>query len=278
MLKGTLFALLGFFFLAVFGVTTKMACQGENKIVVSFLTYFLALALLTPCALKIGFTPLDTRLKGLTFCRAFFGLMASVLYMQSLDMLSVANASLLYSTAPLFIPFLAMGWMKNRITVRTWVAVVIGFIGITCIIRPDLSFSHQSGTFVGLTAGFFLAVALLFLKRLTQVQNILMVIFYFALLGTLFQIPLALYCWKAPSFSSVLILLVCALSFIVSQYCIAVAYRYAPVTKVGVFQYSAIVFAGFFDWAIWQHVPNLPDLLGAALVIFAGTLVIRQGN
>jgi drug/metabolite transporter (DMT)-like permease len=55
------------------------------------------------------------------------------------------------------------------------------------------------------------------------------------------------------------------------------AYAHAPAAQVGPFVYSAVVFAGVFDWVLFARLPDALTLAGAALVCGAGIVTLRLG-
>ena len=56
------------------------------------------------------------------------------------------------------------------------------------------------------------------------------------------------------------------------------AYRYVKASVLAPTSYFAVVFAGILDWFIWQHLPDTWTVLGIALVILGGVLVLRLGQ
>lgn len=275
-MSGSLYAAVAFLFMALFGVITKIVASHESAIWTSFVTYLFCTLFLLPQAYKIGIKRQSAELLNLYVGRTLFGLGASYLYMISISSIPLANATLLYSTAPLFIPFIAMGWFKNKISFATWMAIGTGFVGIWLIIRPASLDVDHIGCLIGLAAGLSLAFAFTFLKRLVAEENASLVIFYFSLLATLFQLPLALSFWQPPSISSTFLLSIAALSFVLVQLFICRAYKYASVSQIGVFQYLTIPYVTIIDWWFWGVRPTTCDVIGMLVVVSAGSFILLR--
>ncbi len=67
--------------------------------------------------------------------------------------LSMAEAFSLIFLQPAFVTLMSMTFLKERIGVRRWSAVVIGFLGVLIVLRPgfrDLSIGHLGAIFAGL--------------------------------------------------------------------------------------------------------------------------------
>jgi len=52
------------------------------------------------------------------------------------------------------------------------------------------------------------------------------------------------------------------------------ATKHAPVRLTGSFLYSGVIFAAFFEWLIWNVVPNIWSLVGTILVIVGACLLL----
>lgn len=112
-------------------------------------------------------------------------------------------------------------------------------------VQPDL----KKGTYYVLLAFFFLAVCIQF---------------PFLLLDS------------PPPFKSWLFACGAGAAFLLAQVFLVKGYEYADAAKVGVFQYTTIIYVGIIDWLIWNVVPYPSELIGVLLVIVAGILIIRS--
>ena len=64
----------------------------------------------------------------------FFGF--SFFYL-SLTFMSLAMANALFFSSPFFISILAMIFLKEKIGIRRWSAIFVGFIGVYIVLNPD---------------------------------------------------------------------------------------------------------------------------------------------
>ena len=54
------------------------------------------------------------------------------------------------------------------------------------------------------------------------------------------------------------------------------SYKYSEVSLVTPLKYLALVFAIIFGYLIWDEVPTIKSLFGAALVIFSTLIIFRR--
>ena len=64
------------------------------------------------------------------------------------------------------------------------------------------------------------------------------------------------------------------LSGALGQYWITEAFRWAPPSVVGPFEYTSILWAFVIDWVFWSAKPTMGLVIGATVVITSGVFVI----
>ncbi len=276
LVKGSILVIIGFFFMAVFGVLTKAAYVNDSGIWISFITYLISTILLLPFILFKGLSYLKSEHFPYHFCRAAFGCAASFLYMLSMHYIPLVNATLLFNVAPIYLPILAIIFMKEKISTRVWLAIGLGLIGIIIIIKPNAQIFEQSGDLIGLASGMSLAIAYFMIKLLSSTDPSLRVIFYYFFLSLILQLPLLFFAGELPPMKEIILAALAGASLVLAQIFIVEGYKYAPVSKVGVFQYTSIVFVGIIDWMIWGIVPTASALFGALLVVLAAYFIISS--
>lgn len=276
LVKGSLFVLIAFFCMAVFGLFTKSATLNSDAQWISFITYSTATLCLIPYVLSKGLNFLKTKHFAYHVARSVFGLTASFLYMISMHYIPIVNATLLFNTAPIFIPIIATLWLNEDISKRIWLGILIGFIGIIIIIQPSLAILSQSGDFIALASGICLAIAYLLIQVLTPTDAKFLIIFYFFFLSTCLQIPLLLFAGNTPNLYNFSLAAMAGLSLLLAQVFLVQGYQYATASQVGIYQYTSVIFVGLMQWLFWGITPNLTTLLGTIVVIIAAYIIIRS--
>lgn len=276
-LRGSVFGLVAFFCMAVFGILTKVALNGGSAFWVSFIVYLTGTLVLTPFILQKGFSFLKSEHYPLLFGRAIIGTIASFCYTIAINYTPIVNGTLLFNTAPIFIPLIATLFLKVKIDRGVWLAVLIGFIGIIVIIKPTAEIFTQTGNLIGILSGISLAVAYLMMKLLTSTDPGIRIIFYYLGIGMLLQIPL-IFLSGLPNGESCIYSMLAGIMLLSAQLALVTGYKYAQASQIGIYQYTTVVFVGLFDWLIWNTVPTIGELVGVLLVTLAGIIIIRSGQ
>lgn len=277
-LKGSLFALLGFFCMAIFGILTRAAYQQGGAIWVSEITYVVGSLVCWPFIMASGgVRSLQSEHYGKLFLRAAFGCTASFLYTLSLKTIPIVNATLLFNAAPIFIPILAIVLLKTSVSKWAWVAVALGFVGIAIIVKPSASILEQPANLIALASGMSLAVAYVLIKLLTATETRIRIVFYYLFVSSILQLPLLLVAGAVPEMACWLWASAAGIMLFLAQLSLVQAYNCAEVQQVGVYQYASVVFVGLIEWFLGGHTPSASEFVGVLLVMIAGIVIIRSG-
>lgn len=274
MIKGSFYMIVTFFFVAVFGVFLKVGQEGTTAAWMTFIGYAVAFGFLVLHTCKIGLSYLKTKRIIPLFLRAFFGSAATLLYVLSLRYIPLLDATLLFNTTPLFVPIFSIFILKSKISWKVWLAILVGFVGILLIIRPSPHSLGHPGDLLGLGSGILLSLAFVMVKYLTSTEPMQRINFYFFGFGMLLLSPFAFFSEPLPTLVNWGWGLGTGAAFILCQVFLVKAYQCAEAHEIGVFQYSSVVFAGFFDWILWNKTPSLLTFIGVVCVIIGGALAI----
>ena len=261
---------------ASMGVLIRFASDGlPNETVVFFRNLF-GLLVLLPLVWRRGVShSLKTAYPLLHLLRSLCGLAAMYCFFYALANMPLASAVLLNFTAPLFIPFIAMLWLKESVGSRVAAAIMIGFTGVLFVLKPG-SGLHSQVALIGLASGAFAAVAMVSLRRLSRTEPAFrVVVFYGITCTTVSSMPL-LWSWQTPDIEALMQLAGAGTFATAGQYLLSKGYAYAPAAQIGPFTYTSVVFAAGYGWFFWQEMPDGLSATGTVLIIIAGALAMRQ--
>lgn len=267
----------GFFFAATGALVKLAAAKLPNEMVVFMRSFSGLLALLPWLVHRRGRGLGTTRWRG-HLARSLAGLGAMYCYFYAIAHLPLADAVLLNYTTPLFVPFIALVWLGERMPRGVWIPIGIGFAGIVLILKPGMTL-FTPAALIGLVSGLLAALALAGVRRLTHTEPIMRIVFYFTLVATLVSAVPLWWRWRTPETADWLLLISMGTLATVGQFLLTRAYAEAPAAQVGPFSYVIVVFAALFGWWLWGDVPDGMSVAGAVLVVAAGIVTIRlAGN
>lgn len=240
-----------------------------------FLRNAFSLLFLTPWLLRLSFDGLRTQVIHLHLTRALAGVCGIYLFVYAIRELNLAEAVLLNHTSGLFVPFLALIWLRERPSALVGLALCIGFVGVAMMLHPgelDVSLAMLAG----LASGFTSALAIVTIRRNTRTEPYARIVFYFFVLATLVSAVPILWAWETPSPREWLMMAGAGLFATLGQVFATRAYSFAQAAQIGPWTYSSVVFAGVWGWLLWGDVPDAWSWAGAALIITGGVLTLRR--
>ncbi|MFC6329383.1 DMT family transporter [Alloalcanivorax gelatiniphagus] len=269
-LRGALLLILGEGLLAVMAAMIKHVSETLPIEMIVFGRNLCGLLVLMPILIASGgIRDLGTRHLGLHFIRGFTGVTAMFCFFFTIAHIALAEAVLVKMTVPFFLPLVAWLWLGDRISVHTWFAIALGFVGVGFIMRADQG-NVDPVILVALAGAMIMSVAKVSIRRMAASEPAHRVVFYFSLFATVISALLLLRVHQAPTPGQCLWLLAIGLVAIGGQFAMTTAYQLARPGQVGVYNYSAVVWAALLGWLFWGETLVLSTLLGTLLIIGAG--------
>ena len=271
--RGALFAIFAAAAFSVTGICVKAASGHAPNEVVVFIRSAVSLLTLLPWVLRNGISILYTQRLGGHLWRAGFGVCAMYAFFYGIAHLQLAAAMLLTYSTPLFVPFIAWYWIKEKPPLMVFPAVLVGLVGIGFIVKPGFNEINYSASLVGISSGIFAACAMVSIRRISDTEPTPRIVFYFAALATLISSVPLLWAWQPPDSTTLAILVAAGISATAGQLCLTQAYVCAPAARVGPFTYMAVIFSALLAWLLWGESLDRWFVLGSILVIATCVMV-----
>lgn len=209
---------------------------------------------------------------GLT-ARSGMGLIAQWCTFTSLAMLPIAEATTLHFASPFIMTLLSIYVLKERVGVWRWGAILLGFVGVLFILRPDFS-GDFAGQFIALCAAAVMAINMLMIRSLASRVNVEAITLYVHLIGVAVMFPIMLSVGYTPSPKAFAYLIVAGFVAGFAQLLLNYAYLTAPAPYVSAFSYIQIVFVTVLGFWIFGNLPGPTFFLGAAIIVGSGVIII----
>lgn len=272
--KGVSLALTGYLCMALMSVCAKGLTHLPTAILI-FAQFSISLLLSLPSVIKLGLQGLKTEHPWLMSLRASTALLNIAAMLLALRYIPLVNAVVLQNTAPLFVPFILLFWLRKKIATRLWVALLIGFLGVIFIVKPSGNVINI-GTLIGLSSGLFSALSMTTVAVLKYYQeSTTRIMFYMLLIGVIVSAPfLLMYHNISFNLHDIWLLLALGVTTYFASILLTHAFAQGSTHVLAALSYSTVAFAGVLGLAIWGHVPDWISLIGILCVSLGGILAI----
>ena len=188
--------------------------------------------------------------------------------------LPLADVITYYLAAPIFVTALSAIVLRERVGWRRWSAVLIGFCGVLSALRPSAQ-TVSWPAMIALAGSLTFAVLMLITRSLRATPDIVLASVQF--MGTfVFGAVLAPFGWIAPARGSLVFFVVAGCISVCALLCVNRSLKLAPASVVVPYQYSMIVWAVMFGYAVFGDVPSMATIIGAAIIIGAGLYIFLR--
>lgn len=213
-----------------------------------------------------------TRNMAAHFWRGTVGFASMLCMFYSFKLLPLADAVAINFLGPVFAVLFAMILLRERARLRHWLSLGAGLVGVLIMTQPGHAGMNWLGFGVAMLGTVLFGITQTCIRILGRTENALTTVWVFALMATIFAAAFQPLVWRTPAGYDWLLLIGTGLFALVGQIAVTKAYQYAPAATIGPFNYTSLIWAMLFGALFWDEQPTPQILLGAAIIIAAGSL------
>ncbi len=217
-----------------------------------------------------GLTILKTKNLSLQLGRGTLAICSALLFVFALRYVPLADAVAASFIAPFLVTMLGAMVLGEKVGIKRWSAIVVGFIGALIIVRPGMGVIHPAVLLV-LLAAFFYALRQVVGRLLSDTDATITTIAYTAIAGSfVISVPL-LFVWQwPPDYSIWLILLALAITGALGEILIIKALEITEASVLAPTHYTLIIWATLYGYLIFNQLPDIWTLVGTGIIVAAG--------
>lgn len=231
-----------------------------------FLRCLMSALLFVPFIWKVGLAGMRMGRPKLYFLRASMMFVSMLMWIYAVKYMPVADAVALGFTAPLFATMLAAFVLKEKVGIRRWSAVFLGFVGALVIIRPGLTVFNPAAFFVLVNAATW-AGAIILSRVLTRSESPTVIVGYMFIILTPMTFVPAMFVWQTPTTEALLLTLALSSTGTLGHIAASRALAVADTSVVVPVEYLQLPLAAFSGYLLFAEVPNMWLPVGASIII-----------
>ena len=205
-------------------------------------------------------------LRGLTL------LVANICFFYSISIISMAKALTLAFVAPLITTALSPIFLGEKVGVRRWTAVLIGFVGSLVVIRPGF-LEFNLATIAALGTGCFYGIYLVITRKLHSTDSPLLTLLITGVVGAVIASFLVPFVWINPTSVQWSWLALMGIFACLGHILLIYSLKYADASKLAPFGYFEIVSNIILGYYFFSDFPDNYTFLGLFIIILSGVYI-----
>jgi drug/metabolite transporter (DMT)-like permease len=275
--RGVLMVLIAVFF---FSITDSLAKYLTQFYPVSLIVWarftlhlLLVAVLLGP---RYGSKLIRTRRPAEQVLRGLLLFLGAMLFNTALKFLPLAEASAIAYLAPLFVTLMSAIFLKEKVELARWIAILCSFAGVLVIVRPGSGVFTWS-SLLPVSNAITFAIYQIVTRRLANLESPYTSIFYAGLVGTVLLSVILPDIWVTPQNGWHMAAFIGIGLFAVIGHLILIkAYVYASASRLAPFSYTQLIWVALIGFVVFGDFPDLWSLLGMSTLVASGIYMVSR--
>lgn len=267
LLRAVIFMVIGGVSIALMQAAVKLISFELHPFIITLYRAGLVFVVLLPILFWQGRAVFNTSSIRLQVVRGGIGGLGMLCVFTGLSMISLAEVTVLLFTVPIFATLLSIVFLSEKVGVRRWTAIFVGFLGILIIARPQGSVS--TGHLFILCAALSWSTSILIAKKLTEKDTVISITFWQAMGCVPLAFIASLFVWELPSFVQLGALLGIAALGTVGHAMLYAALKVGQVSVILPLDYIRIIWSAGLGFILFGQLPTLHLYVGSLLIIAA---------
>lgn len=228
--------------------------------------------------------------------RGIIMLVAYTAYYIAFPALPLAEAIALFFVSPIIVTILSGPVLGERVTARSWLAVIVGFIGVLIILQPG-SALFEPAALLSLISATAYASSMVLARKLGVSEPATVMSFYqngvylvgaaliamaFAALGIEKlghpSLDFLVRPWAMPTTGDFLLMALCGVIAAVAMSLLTHAYRLAQANLVTIFEYTGMIWGPLWGFFFFDETPRWTTIAGMLLIVASGIYAVRAAK
>lgn len=189
---------------------------------------------------------------------------------------TIANAVLTHYTAPVIVAFLAPFFLKEKITKKIIVVIILASTGLWIMLDGfSLQEGQTMGIIAGLISGIAYAIIIIFLRIHSQKFNPIVLAFF---TNSTILILLAPFIREIPLHALWFFLFMGIVHSTIAPILYFKGLQHISANRAAVLGYLEPVCAIIFSMLLLNEIPGIHSIIGGIMIIFSGYLTMRDKN
>ena len=277
-MKAIIFNLLAWVMLPIMDGFAKYLSSDLPVLQITWARYFFTVAFTFPIMLFFYRSQLKWSDKPkLQFIRGLILLTANICFFYSISVISLAKALTLAFVAPLIVTAFSPIFLGEKVGVKRWSAVIIGFVGSLVVIRPgfvEINLASLAALGTGVMYGFYLIIT----RKLSTSDNPLLTLLLTGVVGAIIISTVMPFVWVQPTINQWSMMAAIGIFACIGHLFLILSLKYADASKLAPFSYFEIITNIIIGYYFFSDFPDNWTFLGLFIIVISGVYISRREN
>ena len=243
------------------------------------INFFICLFSFIPTIITIHFLHAWKTLKNdlilIQLLRGIFGLISGAFVVNSFRSHALNEIYPIMFSAPLFLIILSHFFLGEKVGIRRWSAVLIGFIGVLIVSRPGTI--HFTMSYLGLfVSAFLIAINIALVRKFSKNHSSISFTFYAFLSAAIINGLLAMNNYMAMTLNDTMILILCGIICGVGGNFLTMASKNLESSVFAPIQYTQLFSGIILGYLVFSDLPDIFEIIGSSVIILSGVYIIYR--
>ena len=275
---GMIFAVIAYFSFSLLDAVQKTAIIYHSVFQLLFIKYCFVLFLsLIESQRKKNYSFYKSGNIKIQILRSVLSIIESGCFILSFRYLTLADAHSIASLTPVLVVALSAIILREHVSLKTWIAIFVGFVGVLIIMRPGLSLFDPK-SLIPLAGAFFLSIYQIVTRKASEKDPNETSLFYTSIVGISLMAIIGYNFWQPLMENSFIYFIAIGFFFSLGLYFQIIALSMARAGIIQPFHYTLIFWAIILGYIFYDDFPDIPTIIGGLVITVSGvyTLYIKD--
>ena len=207
--------------------------------------------------------------------RGLIFVFSTYLFFYAISEISLPKALTLAFVAPICVTAMSPFFLNEKVGLRRWTAVSMGFIGTLIVIRPgfiEINLATLAALGNGICYGFYLIIT----RKLSSSDNSLLTLLFAGTVGTIVMTFFMPGVWIQPSNSQWIMMALIGFIAAIAHLFIILSLKLADASKLAPLGYTEIITNILLSYYIFNELPDNWTYLGLFIIVLCGLYISRR--
>ncbi len=210
--------------------------------------------------------------------RSICGIVSIVLNLYALQYLLAPNATMIQDLSIFFVIIFSYFFLGEKVKLWQIALICLGFIGAIFVVNPNSSKFLLVPSIAALIGAAMNGGDSATMRYLGDKCDPVTVVFFYNFISSIILLPFMVIYYKHLSLHTTIYLILAGLSYIIVEFSLITAYKYAPARDIALFRYTDVIFTAILTFFVWGKLPSTTNIIGYVIIAVAAILLLLYKN